>query len=50
MAFEAGNVVRAGILGGFKRSSQHRLCSSTGATRQAPLRAFSKPASFSVGR
>ena len=39
-----------GSQGGFKRSSQHRLCSSTGATRQAPLRAFSKPASFSVGR
>ena len=39
-----------GVQGGFKRSSQHRLCSSTGATRQAPLRAFSKPASFSVGR
>ena len=39
-----------GVQGGFKRSSQHRLCSSTGATRQAPLRAFSKRASFLVVR
>ncbi|MER9475876.1 IS3 family transposase [Mesorhizobium sp. M0520] len=37
-----------GSQGGFKRSSQHRLCSLTTATRQAPLRAFSSPGSFSV--
>jgi hypothetical protein len=36
--------------GGFKRSSQHRLCSSTGATRQAPLRAFSNPVFFAAWR
>ena len=39
----------AGILGGFKRSSQHQVCSLTAATRQAPLPAFSSPKSFSVG-
>ena len=40
----------ARVLLGFKRWSQHRLCSSTGATRQAPLRAFSRRASFLVVR
>jgi putative transposase len=35
-----------GSQGGFKRSSQHWLCPSTGATRQAPLQAFSSRASF----
>jgi transposase InsO family protein len=39
-----------GSQGGFKRSSQHRLCSSTGATRQAPLRAFSNPVFFAAWR
>jgi putative transposase len=38
-----------GSQGGFKRSSQHRLCSLMAATRQAPLRAFSSRESFSVG-
>jgi transposase InsO family protein len=38
-----------GVQGGFKQSSQHRLCSLTAATRQAPLPAFSSPGSFSVG-
>jgi len=38
-----------GSQGGFKRSSQHRVCSSTGATRQALPRAFSSSASFSAG-
>jgi putative transposase len=37
-----------GVQGGFKRSSQHRLCSLTIATRQAPLPAFSNPGFFSV--
>jgi putative transposase len=39
-----------GVQGGFKRSSQHRLCSLMIATRQGPPPAFSIPASFSVGR
>jgi putative transposase len=38
-----------GSQGGFKRSSQHRLCSLMAAIRQAPLPAFSNPRSFSVG-
>jgi hypothetical protein len=38
-----------GILGGFKWSSQHRLCSLTTAIRQAPLLAFSNPKFFAVG-
>jgi transposase InsO family protein len=37
-----------GSQGGFKRSSQHRWCSPTAATRQALRRAFSNPASFSA--
>jgi hypothetical protein len=40
-------VVRT-ILGGFKRSSQHRLCPPTGANRQVLLRAFSSPVSFAA--
>src|ERR1700756_4137950 len=40
---------RAGELGGFKRSSQHRLCSFMVATRQGPPPAFSIPVPFSVG-
>ena len=32
--------------GGFKRSSQHQVCSLTAATGQAPLPAFSSPKSF----
>src|SRR3954468_1299890 len=39
-----------GSQGGFKRSSQHQICSLTAATRQAPLPAFSSPRSFSVER
>ena len=35
-----------GSQGGFKRSSQHRFCCPAAATRQAPLLAFSNPASF----
>ena len=35
-----------GSQGGFKRLSQHGLCSFTEATRQAPLRAFSSPVFF----
>ena len=35
-----------GSQGGFKRSSQHRSCCPVAATRQAPLLAFSNPASF----
>ncbi|WP_407046076.1 DDE-type integrase/transposase/recombinase [Mesorhizobium abyssinicae] len=38
-----------GYQGGFKRSSQHRLCSLMAATRQAHLPAFSNPGSFSAG-
>src|SRR4051794_30239665 len=38
-----------GSQGGFKRSSQHRLCSFITAARQAPPPAFSSPVSFSVG-
>ena len=38
-----------GSQGGFKRSSQHRLCSLTTATRQALPPAFSSPGFFSVG-
>ena len=34
------------VLGGFKWSSQHNLCSLTEAIGQAPLPAFSKQASF----
>ena len=34
------------VLGGFKRLSQHGLCSFTEASRQAPLRAFSTPVFF----
>jgi putative transposase len=39
----------AGVLGGFKRSSQHQMFSLMAAARQAPLPAFSSPGSFSVG-
>jgi transposase InsO family protein len=39
-----------GVQGGFKRSSQHRWCSPTAATRQAPPRAFSSQASFGAWR
>jgi putative transposase len=38
-----------GVQGGFKRSSQHRLCSFMVATRQGPPPAFSIPVPFSVG-
>ena len=37
-----------GVQGGFKRSSQQRLCSVMAATRQALLPAFSSPESSSV--
>ncbi|XSC42654.1 hypothetical protein ACF1BQ_030655 [Bradyrhizobium sp. RDT10] len=37
-----------GAQGGFKRSSQHRLCLLMAATRQALLPAFASPESFSV--
>src|SRR4051812_19450481 len=43
-----GLVLHGAILGEFKRSSQHGFYCSTAATRQAPLRAFSSPASFSA--
>ena len=35
-----------GVLGGFKRSSQHDLCRLIGETGQAPLRVSSNQASF----
>ena len=38
------------VLGGFKRSSQHAVCSPIGATGQAPLRVFSRQVSFGAGR
>lgn len=38
-----------GVQGGFKRPSQHRLCSLMTATRQTPLPAFSSPRVF-LGR
>ena len=38
------------IKGGFKWSSQHRLCLPMEATGQAPLRAFSSRASFGALR
>jgi putative transposase len=38
-----------GVQGGFKRSSQHRLCSLMAVTRQVPRPAFSSPRSFLVG-
>ena len=41
--------VHANVLGGFKRSSQHRLVFIDKAARQAPPPAFSSPVSFSVG-
>ncbi|WP_456679944.1 DDE-type integrase/transposase/recombinase [Bradyrhizobium sp. USDA 3311] len=47
-----GNLIHhsdRGIQGGSNRSSQHRLCSLTTATRQAPLPAFSNPGFFSAG-
>lgn len=40
--------VHRGSQGGFKRSSQRRLCVLMTATRQAPLPASSSPSSFSV--
>jgi putative transposase len=39
-----------GSQGGFKGSSQHDVCWPTGASRQTPLRVFSKQASFGAGR
>jgi carbon-monoxide dehydrogenase large subunit len=41
-----GDLRRPGMLGGFKRSSQHGVCWAMEATGQAPLRAFSSRASF----
>ena len=38
-----------GSQGGFKRSSQHRLCSLMVTTRQVPPPEFSIPAFLSVG-
>ena len=39
----------AGVLGGFKRSSQQSLCWPIEAIGQAPLQVFSNQASFEVG-
>jgi len=46
---KAGKHSDGGNLGGFKRSSQHRLYSLMAATRRALQPPFSSPASFSVG-
>ena len=43
---ESPLVARGGILGGFKWSSQHRLCWSIETTGQVPLQAFSNQAFF----
>src|SRR5450631_4950118 len=43
-------VVATGILGRFKRSSQHGLCGLIEGTGQAPLRAFAKQASCEAWR
>src|SRR5512147_879813 len=42
--------IDAGVLGGFKRSSQHRLFPLISGTGQAPLRPFSTQASCGVWR